>query len=296
MANRIAELRKRLGLSQRALAEQAKTSQQQIQRIEAGAQIARFDLAARIAVALDAPLRVVFPETELPKPRRGRAADAPIGLPDLTKEERAGLEKGGIDPVWEQSTLRYCLTGGVWGCLPISGVEKARLWKITQDCDAPEGFIVFDSGPRRYAINSKYLSALQFLFDPIFEDAKERAEEDEEGFRVEFIMAGGGEPLTFDVDPDTASIEDESAEGYEVQMQDLFFYAEMGTDAWLRFTDVDGEAACIRTDMVCMFSVPLVALNPDLLKASFEGEDEDDDGDEEHSETDGPPTLPSPNA
>lgn len=174
MANRIAELRKRLGLSQRALAEKAKTSQQQIQRIEAGAQIARFDLAARIAVALDEPLRVVFPETELPKPRKVRPSDAPIGLPDLTKEERAGLEKGGIDPVWEQSTLRYCLTGGAWGCLPISGVDKARLWRITQDSEAPKDFIVFDSGPRRYAINSKYLSALQFLFDPIFEDAKER--------------------------------------------------------------------------------------------------------------------------
>lgn len=290
MANRIAELRKRLGLSQRALAEKAKTSQQQIQRIEAGAQIARFDLAARIAVALDTPLRVVFPETELPEPRKVRSSDAPIGLPDLTREERAGLEKGRIDPVWEQSTLRYCLTGGTWGCLPISGVERARLWNITQSFEAPDGFIVFDSGPRRYAINTKYLTALQFLFDPIFEDAREKEEEDKPGFRVEFVMAGGGEPLIFDVDPDTASIDDETAEGHEVQMQDLFIYAEMGTDAWFRFTDVDGEAACIRADMVCMFSVPLVALNPDLLKATY---DDGDDG-EECEEQDEPPALPPP--
>lgn len=275
MANRIAELRKRLGLSQRALAEKAKTSQQQIQRIEAGAQIARFDLAARIAVALDTQLRVVFPETELPEPRKARSSDGPIALPDLTREERAGLEKGGIDPVWEQSTLRFCLTGGTWRCLPISGAERTRLWNLTQSFEAPDRFIVFDSGPRRYAINSKYLTALQFLFDPIFENAVEKPEDDEANFRVEFVMAGGGEPLTFHVDPDTASIDDEAADGREVQMQDLFFYAEMGTDAWFRFTDADGEPACIRTDMVCMFSVPLVALNPDLLAASLE-DDEDE--------------------
>lgn len=292
MGNRIVELRKRLGMTQRQLAEKADTSQQQIQRIEAGVQIARFDLAARIAVALGEPLRVVFPDTELPRPRSGRSSNLQLRLPDLTREEAAGFAKGGIDPASDQSTLRFCLTGGVWRCLPISGIEKDKLWDVTQKTEAPDGFIVFDSGSRRYAINPKYLSAIQFLSDSPFEGTPTEDEKDRRSFEVEFIMAGGGEPLKFDVDPDTKSLEDESADSGTVQMQDLFFYAEMGTDAWFRFTDSDGEAACVRTDMVCMFSVPLVALNPELLRAAFEGAAEDEKGDGVVV----PLRLPSPNS
>ena len=47
------------------------TSQQQIQRIESGRQSIRFELATRIAAALDAPLDQVFPESPIALQRSG---------------------------------------------------------------------------------------------------------------------------------------------------------------------------------------------------------------------------------
>lgn len=59
--NRIRVFRQELGLSQKALAANIGTSQQQIQRIEAGAQSVRHDLAIKISAALGAPVGTLFP-------------------------------------------------------------------------------------------------------------------------------------------------------------------------------------------------------------------------------------------
>jgi DNA-binding XRE family transcriptional regulator len=68
--NQISRFRKAQALSQRALAQKVGTSQQQIQRIEAGVQSTDLDLAARIADALSSPLEKVFPELmRLKKPK-----------------------------------------------------------------------------------------------------------------------------------------------------------------------------------------------------------------------------------
>jgi transcriptional regulator with XRE-family HTH domain len=62
-ANRVRVLRKKLKWSQRKLAKQAKTTQQQIQRIETEQRSVRIDLALRICSALGQPLATVFPKT-----------------------------------------------------------------------------------------------------------------------------------------------------------------------------------------------------------------------------------------
>jgi transcriptional regulator with XRE-family HTH domain len=62
-ANRVRAFRKKLKWSQRKLAKQAKTSQQQIQRIETEQRSVRIDLAMRICNALGQPLATVFPKT-----------------------------------------------------------------------------------------------------------------------------------------------------------------------------------------------------------------------------------------
>ncbi|MEC4890959.1 MAG: helix-turn-helix transcriptional regulator [Nitrospira sp.] len=59
--NRIRVFRQELGLSQKALAANIGTSQQQIQRIEAGTQSVRHDLAIKISAALGAPVATLFP-------------------------------------------------------------------------------------------------------------------------------------------------------------------------------------------------------------------------------------------
>lgn len=59
--NRIRVVREELGLSQQALATKIGTSQQQVQRIEAGRQSVRHDLALKICAALGTPIGKVFP-------------------------------------------------------------------------------------------------------------------------------------------------------------------------------------------------------------------------------------------
>src|SRR4051794_11229399 len=61
--NRVAKFRTKAKLSQRALAAQVGVSQQTIQRIEAEAGPVRFETAKKLAAALRAPLRDLFPES-----------------------------------------------------------------------------------------------------------------------------------------------------------------------------------------------------------------------------------------
>ena len=67
------ELREAKKLSQRQLAELVGTSQQQIQRIEAGLQAARIDVAVKIAEALGGSLADVFPGLKEALGKRGRS-------------------------------------------------------------------------------------------------------------------------------------------------------------------------------------------------------------------------------
>ena len=119
---------------------------------------------------------------------------------------------------------------------------------------ADEEFAVFDAGNRRYALNLRHLTFCHFLFD-----APNRAEEADDGeeHEVEVYLTDSPERLVFGVDPDTASLdEEENPSDQSVQLQDMLFYAEQGTDARLRLTDRDGETAFFRAADVAMFSGP----------------------------------------
>ena len=61
--NCIRKFREKAGLTQRALAKEVGTSQQQIQRLESGEQAVRNDLAMQICAVINAKLSEVFPET-----------------------------------------------------------------------------------------------------------------------------------------------------------------------------------------------------------------------------------------
>lgn len=63
MRNRLRDVRLRKGLKQEQLAVACKTSQQQIQRIEAGTQSVKLDLAMRIASTLETTVTSLFPDT-----------------------------------------------------------------------------------------------------------------------------------------------------------------------------------------------------------------------------------------
>ncbi|MCK1659445.1 helix-turn-helix transcriptional regulator [Bradyrhizobium sp. 151] len=267
--NRIKELRKTKRLTQRQLADAAKTSQQQIQRIEAGHQLARFDLATRISAALGQSITKVFPSAELPLARMKRRA-ATLDHQRASKE----LEAAGLDMEPEVWTVKYKLRGGAEGNFPISGPDMNRLNSILQD-EAEDGFVVLPSVDRQYALNLKHLVFCQLLFDrPSIEVEAPR----EKSFEVLFYLTDQREPLRFDVDPDTSLLEqEEDPDPLAVQLQDLFYYVEMGADRRrMSFVDWDGERAFFRSDDVSMFSVPLWLIEPNANE-----EDEVTEGDED---------------
>lgn len=228
-------LRKKKGLTQRQLAELAGTSQQQVQRIEGGVQNAGLDLAVRICAALEARMQAVFPSTDAALKRSGnrRLETAADGLLN---------PKSG-----KQCTLKYRLRGGAEGLLPISSPDCARLLRHMQGEDS-NGFVVFDAGGRRYAVNSKHLTFCQFRFEPAAGlEAEEITESD-----VQFYLSNMAEPLRFEVG---ALKEDGS--WTVVQLQHLFDDAETGSRERFGFKDIDGVVTFFRPDDVAMFSVTL---------------------------------------
>jgi hypothetical protein len=110
----------------------------------------------------------------------------------------------------------------------------------------PDHFLVFDSSARRYAMNPRHLMFCQLIFES--ESAADPVDESEK----------------------------------DAQLQDLFFYADSGSDQRLMFVDVNGERASFRPDDVSMFSALLSLVNPALEfevfldEAGAEDEDEDE--------------------
>ena len=257
MKNHIKELRNTRGLTQRQLADAVGTSQQQIQRIEAGVQTIRFDLASKISKALAADMTRVFPSAAGTMAKHRKSAGAYID-----EEASQELAQAGFDMEPADWSFKFRLRGGAEGLLPISGSEKNRLWNLVQDNDAST-FIIFDSGNRRHAVNPQHIMFCQFLFDPPHQVRHhENEEQDEEGLL--FYLQDSPDPLRFDVDPDTKLRSDEETEGRDVQLQDLFFWAESDNKRKLVFTDVDGETAFFRNADVSMFSAALENVEPSL--------------------------------
>lgn len=269
--NRVRELRKKHGLTQKALARLASTSQQQIQRIEGGGQSVRFDLAVAICAALGATMKEVFPATELPLKRaHGRIRSAMDIYTDGGIS--SDLERSGIDTDPSQWILSFRLRGGAEGLLPLTGREKSRFWRLLQDDDT-DGFHIFDSGPRRYALNTKHLLFCHFLFEPL---GAETDDEDADE-TIQFYLYDSPEPMKFDVVPDTVSIDEDDPAEKGVQLQELFYYASMDASPRLMFSDIDTETVFFRAADVAMFSALLADVTPSMR--DFEDFDEED---EEH--------------
>src|SRR5690242_209368 len=127
--NRIWELRKAAKLTQRELADRAGTSQQQIQRVEAGVVAVRLDLAKRIADAFHVKLSDVFPgrrrKTKDSRPKEGEVDD-----PELPID---------LDPrVW---TAKFFIFDGREFTFEVSSFDRRRLESIVGSSD--KKFLVF---------------------------------------------------------------------------------------------------------------------------------------------------------
>src|SRR5262245_56579844 len=125
--NSIRRYRKNAKLTQAQLAELVGTSQQQIHRIESGAQAVRLDLAMQICAVLGAKMEEVFPSAA--KSFAGAVKRVGLDKDDppisLYRDERAAeeLEAAGLDVELDEWTFRVELRNGFTDALSVSGPD-----------------------------------------------------------------------------------------------------------------------------------------------------------------------------
>jgi transcriptional regulator with XRE-family HTH domain len=264
--NLISQLRKSRGLTQRALAELAGTSQQQVQRIEAGVQGVRLELATKIAAALGGELAEIFPSLGTDR-RRGLEGSRYVN-------QRAKLLAAGLDPDPNHWTVKFFASDGRIFEYVIPSDEKDRLEKIvSRSRRSSDGMFVFTTSTQWVALNRTKIAATQFLFDRglVIED------DEEENLELKLHLIGAEESIVFGIEPDTHSL-DNDEEGSCSQLQRLFLELERALENEIvEFYDEDRERVYIESAEVLAIEVPLVCCEPALLNAQIEGHNEDDE-------------------
>jgi transcriptional regulator with XRE-family HTH domain len=261
--NRISQLRKSLGLTQRALAERAGTSQQQVQRIEAGVQGVRLELATRIAAVLGVELGEIFPSLAPDRRPSGLAASK-------YASKRTHFLEAGLDPDPNHWTVKFFAHDGRVFSYEVPSEEKDRLEKIFSRCE--DRIAVFSTNTQWVALNAKKIAATQFLFDR----GVSSKDEEEEDYEVRLHLIDSEHPVIFGVEPDTIPLDDDE-NGSSSQLQRLFFELEAGFDEGVvAFYDEDRERVYVRMAEVLAVEAPLVCCDPALWNAQIEGQTEDD--------------------
>lgn len=251
MANRINNLRKQRGLTQRQLAEMAGTTQQTIQRLETGQTTPRFDIAISICRALEAPLPEVFPDAQA-------AAKLARKLPanrDLYEDRKTlkAFEEAGFEMDLSDWSLAMRFGGGASMSLDLAAGEKSRIWSAFQSEHSE--FVIMDSDDLRVAINCANLKLWQFKFESFVRRGKNTRPEYKTGWPVEVWLTGESTPCTFHVDLDEHTEENEGIG----QIGHMFSMLETaGFDYSMHsLLDIDGERVFFRTKDINAISCPL---------------------------------------
>ncbi|MCA7014570.1 helix-turn-helix transcriptional regulator [Dickeya dadantii] len=257
--NKIKQFRTQLSITQRELAEMVGTSQQQIQRIEAGKIAAKLGLAQAICAVLNKPLGAVFPDgDEVLKEFRTYRSQTDEDLNDFAA---SGIE---IDNcTW---FVKLYLRGHQDSLvLPISAADKRRFYAYFQEKAYPgvERFFVFDSDRHRYALNTREVAFHQFLFEPLVPVSNDENanEEDDYYYNVLITLENGGPVIGLSVESDEPEDEDTGDLG---QLEAFFGMLECDPEPTERYviTDIDGEDAFIRMGSIAMVKVSLEVLEP----------------------------------
>lgn len=263
--NRIRELRQAKGLSQRDLGRRVGTSQQQIQRLEAGVQAARIDMAFRIAKVLGEPFGAVFPGL-------GRTTADPTRIVRAVETaDRAFAEaarKSGIDPDPRSWTVECYLRGGAEITCALSSEDMQGLQFALQDNaqDPTEPFFVWEGGASCHGLNLNHLLCGHVRCDREHGPGPFEVTEPS-SLKLRVFMAGQSEPLAFDVDTDD-DYEPESDADIPPLLY-LTHQAQQGLTEhrFFHFTDLNGEDVWIRAADVALIEIPLEILHPKLMQA-----------------------------
>lgn len=257
MQNKIKELRTKLSITQRELADMVGTSQQQIQRIETGKVAAKLGLAQAISAVLKKPLSAVFPDSDkLLKKLRNQGSRSDDELENIAAN---GIEMDGC--IW---TVKLWLRGQQdYLLLPISPADKRRFYSHFQESVVPdrELFFVFDSEQHRYALNAREVIFHQFLFDgftPVPDDEDSDGSEGSYG-NVHITMVNGGPVIGLYCEPEVSDDDEIDDIG---QLNAFFDILESEPESTERYqlTDIDGEDAFIRIGSIAMVRIDLDAL------------------------------------
>ncbi|MCW5808636.1 MAG: helix-turn-helix transcriptional regulator [Deltaproteobacteria bacterium] len=237
---RLRRARTAAGLSQAGLARLVGTSQQQIQRIEAGNTI-RLDLAMRIAAALKVDLGAVFPEVrEIEEQRQrqrnsDRTSDAPI------------VE--GVDADIRIWTLRLRLRSGVERDFVLPSADVSRFGSYMTG--ETRGGMIFDSEDAEVYVNFDHVLFAHLMWDPPHDEPRP-VEPQEAGVTVWFHSQ---EPTTFEVTPEGSDPYDDQGEA--TTLRSLLTDLDMGAEGqtFISFLDGDGERVYLRVAEIELLEV-----------------------------------------
>jgi transcriptional regulator with XRE-family HTH domain len=283
--NKLLALRKKAKLTQKALAELAKTSQQQVARVERGVQRASLELAVRLCKALGQPLEKVFPLARSAVRTMSKMDERAIGDDALNGGQLTGaLAKAGLELDPREWRVKVRFTNGVEHVFEVTASEQRRMRDAM--FESPQ-FMVFDSEDARVAVNLDHVEYAHWLFDKPGavllspnSDAGTATDEEEPdpANDVIVLMASTRIPLVFDVDEDVP--EDPEEDGGTGQMGHLLYMAEIGIERGdgyrFHFEDVDGEEVFLLPGAVSLLSVPLWVVETAVFEGRIDAANEEE--------------------
>lgn len=263
MANRIKHYRTKLNLSQSELAARVGTSQQQIQRFEAGVLAPRIDVATKLAEALKISLPRLFPVSK--EPSEGVPIDPDPSLNSIVVKLKSGLEQRFVISSMDKSRLKHSLRSSE-----------------TEEWSARRQMFCFNSGGDSVVLNLASVVFVRFYFDaPLPALEAQEPEDEDEIFKATFYLNGSPEPLVIDFEPDTVSLQAFSEpqgsklRESDAQIQAFLFSIDCGFDTFLELSDSDGEEIILNAEGIDLARFPLFLCTPGLIEEGIDEMDEE---------------------
>lgn len=275
MTNNVRKIRFGLGWSQRELAQKANTSQQQIQRIEAGKQAAKLTLATAICSALGKPVAEVFPGA-------GKAWDALkddyLSSRSVPEDALENLRETGIEADLRRYTLKVLLRGHEDPLFfPLLSSESDRIFRRVQEEDddlSQASFVVFDSDQSRVAINLRAAMFLHFLWDADIGTVISGTKEEPDSMAVEVYLAENQNPIVISAEAESL---DHNDPRYLNHIFDMLDCSDLAPTRRFHIEDADGESAFLRVGDITLLKASLWLLDPDERMEDDDTEEGDDD-------------------
>jgi hypothetical protein len=178
------------------------------------------------------------------------------------------LRDAGLDMDFEDWSFQFVLRNDLKATLPISGRDYRHLLRRVQSADR-HNFLVFDSGPNRYAINGDHLVFCQFLFDfPC------QQKEETDVLKAKVYLSTREEPFIFDLAPAMGDDDQNQWQSVFNHLDGLFGLLEDTEVDRISFEDDDSERAFFRTDDVALLQVSLTAVDERMARVWLEESDE----------------------